>query len=176
MEFSHSEMMLLIQGLRLINGLDQLGKEYSPTPEDQMAASSLLLRIDEDSNPNEFVDFRTKYGSTETNGLVNGHEYHAQVDYSPGARYSLKQVAEEGGKITRLRILTEKVPMAGVFCDISYINATLPDGKIVAVDHPLNNMMPKKELMGELIKWAKAQGVFAKSVGLLDKGNWSELD
>lgn len=127
-------------------------------------------------SPNEIVDFRSKYGATESNGLVNGHDYHAQVDYSPSAWYSLKDVEEAGGKITRLRILTERVPMAGMFYDVSYVNATLPDGKIVAVDCPLSNMMPRKDFMGALIDWAKAQGVYAKGIGLLDKGNWSVLD
>lgn len=175
MEFSHSEMMLLIQGLRLINGLDQLGKEFSPTPEDQMSASELLLKIDADpdpvTNPNETLD-RSLYGAHESNGLVNGNDYHAQVEQS---RFSLKEVADAGGKITRLRVLTERT-FGGTFCDISYVHATLPDGKIVTVDCPVSNLTPRVKLTGELIAWAKAQGVFAKGIGLLDKGNWSILD
>jgi hypothetical protein len=113
-----------------------------------------------------------RYGARVTNDLVNGHEYHAQVNYSE--RMTLKQVAEAGGKITRVRVLTESVPMAGRFCDVSYVHATLPDGTTVDVCNVgVNNMTPMRELKGELIKWAKAEGVFAKGLGLLDEGNWS---
>lgn len=49
MKLTHQEMMLIIQGLRLVNGMDQLNKEYTPTPEDQMKASELLVRIDEET-------------------------------------------------------------------------------------------------------------------------------
>jgi hypothetical protein len=113
-----------------------------------------------------------KYGAVSTNDLVNGAEYHGQVDYS--ARMTLKQVSEAGGKVTRVRVLTEMVPMAGRFCDISYVHATLPDGKTVDVCNVgVNNMVPMRALKGELIKWAKAEGVFAKGLGLLDEGNWS---
>lgn len=111
---------------------------------------------------------RSLYGATEVNGLVDGHAYHAQVDYS--RFYSLAQVKELGGKITRVRVLTE-----GPFRDVSYINATLPNGEIVNVSVGVNNMTHRSKFKGELIAWAAREGVFAKGIGLLDEGNWSVL-
>lgn len=124
-------------------------------------------------NANATMD-RNLYGARETNGLVNGTEYHQQVDY--GNRMTLKQVQDAGGKITRLRVLEDYVPMAGRFCDISYCHATLPDGTVVDVQVGVGGMVPKQKFMGVLIDWAKSEGVFAKGIGLLDKGNWSTLD
>lgn len=113
-----------------------------------------------------------RYGATESNGLVNGAEYHAQVDYS---RFlSLAEVAKAHGTITRLRVLTERTP-SGTLCDVSYVHASLPSGEIVNVQNGVNNLTPLRSLKGELIAWAKREGVFAKGLGLLDEGNWSIL-
>ena len=128
---------------------------------------------DMSDNPNEIAGFRSKYGANETNGLVNGSDYHSQVDYSK--RWSLKEVSDAGGKISRLRILTEVVPGTGRLCDISYIHATLPTGETVDVYNGLDGLLPMRNLMGELILWAKREGVYAKGIGLLDKGNWSVM-
>lgn len=122
-------------------------------------------------NANQTTD-RNLYGAREVNGLVNGSEYHEQVDYS--RFYSLKEVAQAGGKITRVRILTERTP-SGTLCDISYIHASLPGGQIVNVQNHIDNLTPKFQLKGAMINWAKAQGVYAKGLGLLDEGNWSVL-
>jgi hypothetical protein len=107
-------------------------------------------------------------GAFEANGLVNGSEYHAQVDYSK--TWSLAEVAEAGGRITRVRILTE-----GIMRDISYIHATLPGGQTVNVENGVPYLTKKWELKGEMINWAKREGVYAKGLGLLDEGNWSVL-
>jgi len=123
-------------------------------------------------NPNETVGFRSKYGANETNGLVDGQAYHAQVDYS--RRYSLREVSDLGGKITRVRLLTEKI-QGQWFCDVSYIHATLPDGQTVDVFNGLNNLMPRRTLKAEMIAWAKREGVYAKGIDLLNEGNWSVL-
>lgn len=114
-----------------------------------------------------------RYGARETNGLVNGHAYHAEVDYS--RTYSLREVSDLGGKITRVRILTEYVPGVGSLADISYIHASLPDGKIVPVQNEINNLTPLRNMRKEMIEWAKREHVFAKALGLLDNGNWSVL-
>lgn len=113
---------------------------------------------------------RNLYGATESNGLVDGAAYHDAVDYS--SQYTLSMVAAEGGHITRVRILTERT-YGGTLCDISYIIATLPTGKMVPVQSGLNNLTPLRELKGSMIAWAKREGVYAKSLGLLDEGNWS---
>lgn len=110
------------------------------------------------------------YGATQTNGLVDGAAYHDLVDYS--RFFSLKEVADAKGKITRVRILTERT-YSGTLCDVSYIHASLPSGEIVNVQVRLNNLCPLRSLKGEMIEWAKREGVFAKGLGLLDEGNWS---
>lgn len=122
-------------------------------------------------NAFETVGFRSTYGATETNGLVNGHAYHAEVDYSVRP-LSLAEVKAQKGKITRVRILTERTPM-GTLCDISYIHASLPNGKTVAVENRLNNLQPLRTLKKAMLDWAQREGVFAKSIGLIDEGNWS---
>jgi hypothetical protein len=111
------------------------------------------------------------YGVDETNPLLDGHQYHAATDYSHD--YTLREISDNGGKITRVRILREYNR-----CDISYIRATLADGTIVPVD--LNGMYDFHtglyfKLKGEFIEWAKKEGVFAKALGLLDRENWSVL-
>jgi hypothetical protein len=115
---------------------------------------------------------RNLYGAFEANGLVDGAAYHEAVDYS--RFWSLAEVAEAKGKITRVRILTERTQF-GTLCDISYITATLPNGQMVNVQNGLDNLTPKHQLKGKMIEWAKRQGVFAKGLGLLDEGNWSIL-
>jgi hypothetical protein len=111
---------------------------------------------------------RNIYGAIETNGLVNGHEYHAQTDNS--RRYSLAEVKAEGGKITRVRMFQE---MGRI--DVSYIHAVLKDGRQVEVTHPLGFLIPKNRLKKSMLDWAQSEGVFAKSIGLIDEGNWSIL-
>lgn len=116
--------------------------------------------------------FRTHHGAPETNGLINGAAYHDSVDYT-GRPYTLAELQAAGGRISRLRLLTETVPGTGRFVDVSYIHATLPDGRTVTVQNGLDNMTPMRLLKSKMIDWAKREGVFAKSIGLLDEGKWS---
>lgn len=111
-------------------------------------------------------------GAFESNGLVDGAAYHASVDYT--RTWSLAEVAEAKGQITRVRILTERT-YSGTFCDISYIHASLPGGQTVNVQIGVGNLTPLRSLKGEMIKWAQREGVFAKGLGLLNEGNWSML-
>lgn len=122
---------------------------------------------------NETIAVQSHYGATETNGLVDGAAYHSAVDQS--RLYSLGEVAAAGGKITRVRLLTEVWPGRGRIADISYIYATLPDGKTVPVSIGVDNLTPLRELKGAMIAWAKREHVFAKDIGLFDEGNWSIL-
>jgi hypothetical protein len=133
---------------------------------DRQAASQTVRTDTMTINPNATTD-RNRYGAVESNGLVDGAAYHAQVDYS-GRPYSLKQVADEGGRITRVRILAEMGRG-----DVSYIHATLPNGTTVPVQVMVDNLTPLKAMKGALINWAKREGVYAKALGLLDEGNWS---
>lgn len=129
--------------------------------------------MNEKKNENETVGVRYHHGAREDNGLVDGAAYHSAVDY--GHQYSLSEVAEAGGKITRVRLLTEVWPGVGRMADVSYIYATLPDGKTVPVRIGVDNLTPLRELKGAFIAWATREHVSAKNLGLLDEGNWSTL-
>ena len=124
-------------------------------------------------NANETIAVRTNYGATETNGLLDGTAYHEAVDYS--RPYSLSEVAAAGGKISRVRLLTEVWPGRGRIADVSYIHATLPGGKTVPVQIGVDNLTPLREMKGAFIAWAAREKVFAKGIGLLDEGCWSML-
>lgn len=116
---------------------------------------------------------RNIYGATESNGLVDGQAYHNSVEYAE--TLTLAEVARRGGKITRLRLLTEWIPaMRTRIADVSYIHATMPDGKV----HPVQNgadISDFRFVKRDLIAWATKEGVFAKGLGLLDESNWSVL-
>jgi hypothetical protein len=114
-------------------------------------------------NANATVPYRNIYGTHETNGLVNGPEYHEQeresVDW-----------AEPGLKITRLRVLTDAgFPMY----DVSYCYGEVA-GKQVVVQLPFHQI-PVRGYKGFLIREAQREGVYAKGLGILDLANWSIL-
>lgn len=95
-------------------------------------------------------------------------EYHDQVE---STTMTLREIQNNGGKVSRIRLLSE----AG-YRDISYIHATLRDGRIVRVNlnHcPRTMLIPANKVKGTFIEWAKAEGVFAKGLGLLDDSNYS---
>jgi hypothetical protein len=113
-----------------------------------------------------------RYGAFESNGLVHGQEYHAAVDYNG---MTLAEVRDAGGQITRVRILTERIN-GYMYADISYVHATLPNGQTVNVlDVNVPNLTPYNKLVPALIEWGKANKVYVKGLGLLDKSNWSVL-
>lgn len=104
------------------------------------------------------------------------HRYHEQV--SP-EDLTLNEIATRGGKISRVRMIGgDYIPGRGKCYDVSYVHATLPDETIVRVNlQGLDNwnLLPRREVKGEFIAWAKNEGVFAKGLGLLDEGNFSWL-
>jgi hypothetical protein len=109
-----------------------------------------------------------RYG-VQFEGTLVGTEYHAAVDYKN--EMTLKEISNAKGKITRVRLFQE-----GIWCDISYIHATLPDGRIVNVrltgpSHGIKRYAVKKVF----IQWAKDQGVYAKGIDLLNESVWSVL-
>ncbi len=117
-----------------------------------------------------------RYGVDETNGLIDGHAYHAGVSYDD--EVTLAELARRGGKISRVRILTGS--WGGVrMADISYIHGVLPSGKTVPVRVAVENGTPlwgPRGLKAQFIAWGKEEGVFAKGIGLLDEANWSVLN
>lgn len=109
-----------------------------------------------------------EYGVVET-GMPVGPEYHSSITED----MTLSELAAAGGKITRVRLLHER----GMF-DISYIHGQLPSGQGVRLNLqgcPDSFLIPRRTFKGVMIEWAKAEGVFAKGLGLLDDGNYSIL-
>lgn len=116
----------------------------------------------------------------EDNPLTDAAAYHAERAESEVA-VTLRDLADQGGRITRLRLLTEVWPGRGRLADVSYIHGRLADGTPVRVIDPAGHLdsfgMPMRAggVQRRLVEWAKAEGVYAKGVGLLDQGNWSIL-
>jgi hypothetical protein len=118
------------------------------------------------------VDRMHAYG-VQASGEVVTQEYHAGVDYAD--EMTLGELVRQGGKVTRVRLLTEVWPGRGRMADISYIHGTLPSGKVVPLRLGVYGGTLLRSLKGEFIAWAKEEGVYAKGCGLLDEGNWSIL-
>lgn len=96
----------------------------------------------------------------EIGGLVNGREYH---DSYAGAR--TVDWTEPHLRITRLRLLSDPgLP----WWDVSYCHGTLcHTGELVRVQVPFQQL-PKRGMRSAIVKWAKADKVFARGLGVLD--------
>lgn len=124
-------------------------------------------------NATQYEQMKNYYGVQEDNGLIDPDAYHKSRENSEFM--SLAGLAAKGGRVTRLRLLTEKGPGYRLW-DVSYCHGELPDGTPVHVHGgPLGIAGHKGMVKGELIAWAKSEGVFAKGLGLLDEANWSVL-
>lgn len=122
--------------------------------------------------------------ANETNPMIDSDAYFAEAPEF----MTLAEFAKAGGKITRVRLLTERWP-SGRKADISYIHGVIAprsttDAGIAAAlttrvsitDLPVtDDLYGKHGVKGVFIEWAKESGVFAKGLGLLDEGNWSVL-
>lgn len=109
---------------------------------------------------------------TSTNPLLDPAEYHSSVSYAD--QMTLSEVAAAGGKLTRIRILGGG-PSDGFYADISYIHATLPNGKIVPLYQNYPMCFPIRTLKKVLLAWAKEEGVFGKKVDLFNDGIYDIL-
>lgn len=112
------------------------------------------------------------YGANETNGLTDSDTYYSREF----AHMRLAQLVAQGGKVTRVRFLTER-HYGGRVADLSYVHGELADGTPVRVEGlpALYLAAWKRGVYSELIAWAKDEGVYAKGCGLLDESNWSVL-
>lgn len=115
------------------------------------------------------------YGVQES-GMPVGPEYHATVSHEE--RIGLAELAARGGRITRVRwIGGDFIPGRGKCYDVSYVHGMIGE-QVVSIDTgamPNWNLIPRREMKGEMIAWAREEGVYAKGLGLLDDGNWSVL-
>jgi len=67
-------------------------------------------------------------------------------------------------KITRLRLLSDPGYPAW---DVSYCYGQLKNGANVKVDLPFRQL-PKRGVIGTILKYAKKDGVYAKGLGIFD--------
>lgn len=92
---------------------------------------------------------------------------------------TLSELAADGGKIVRVRwIGGDYIPGRGKCYDLSYVHGTKADGTRVRLNLQgcdAWSLIPRREIKGALIAWAKNEGVYAKGLGLLDEGNFSIL-
>lgn len=87
----------------------------------------------------------------------------------------LVEFARLGGRVTRLRLLTENMGMGVRVADVSYCYGVLPDGREVSIQDLWFSMIPMRQVKKEIIDICREKGVFAKALGLLDDNNWSVL-
>jgi hypothetical protein len=117
------------------------------------------------------TDIATRYGVTETNPLPDDYDHGNRRDVT------LRELAAAGGRITRVRLLTEVRPGYGRIADVSYVHGIVLAGDdsyaVRVTDYPATNLL--KDVGGDFIAWGKGSGVFAKAVGLLDRTLWSVL-
>jgi hypothetical protein len=111
------------------------------------------------------------YGINETNPLIG------RVDYDTfGEPVTLRELEAQGGKITRVRMLTEP---GTPFLDVSYVHGELADGTPVQIIGLQVGTLRKGKgsvpYMSDMIAWAKAERVYGKRLGLLDTSRWSIL-
>lgn len=109
----------------------------------------------------DFFDRMASYGVQ-----FEGEQGHVPTE---GAM-TLSELSERGGHIVRVRwIGGEYIPGRGKCYDLSYVHGQLADGTRVQIYHlPAAFLIPKNQLKGALIEWAKEEGVFAKGLGLLE--------
>ena len=109
-------------------------------------------------------------------GTLVGHDYHSQVE--SGHEYTLAELKAEGGRITRMRFIGgDYIPGRGKCYDISYIHGMIGERTVrISLSYCDNwNLIPRRNLKKAMIDWAKAEGVYAKGLGMLDDGNYSIL-
>ena len=102
---------------------------------------------------------RIVFGARETMPLTeDGHTFHSR--YSNARTVSW---AHPGLKITRLRLLSDP---GYPEWDVNYCYGTI-GAELVKVELPFSSL-PKRRMMKAIIQHAKADGVYAKGVGVFD--------
>lgn len=96
------------------------------------------------------IDIAVRYGVNETNPLI------APTDYSQFAEdwYTVSRLVEEGGRFSRIRLLTER---GYPYMDISYIHGVLSSGQPVHINinfdgHMLLRKTYRSQLQESLIR------------------------
>lgn len=110
------------------------------------------------------IDFRTKYGAIETNGLEAGEQEAWLDSIRDGGSQTIYWADPQLAKITRLRLLSDP---GFPFWDVSYCYGELRDGTAVRVSLPFYQL-PKRGVNGAIIAAAKRDGVYAKGLGIFE--------
>lgn len=102
---------------------------------------------------------RNVYGTRETNGLVDGQDYHAKAR-EVTVRWNDPQLA----RVVRLRLLSDPgYPM----WDVSYCHGVLKDGTLCHVELPFSQLS-KRRMRAEIVEYAKADKVYALTLGVFN--------
>jgi undecaprenyl pyrophosphate synthase len=102
---------------------------------------------------------RNVYGTREVNGLVDGQAYHAET-----ITETLEWNDPDLVVVTRLRLLSDPgFPL----WDVSYCHGYNTKREKVNVSLPFSQL-PKRDMKGAIIRYAKKDGVYAKGLGILD--------
>lgn len=113
------------------------------------------------------IDYRNLYGARETNGMEPG-EQEAWLDRLDG---EVDWDDPELARVTRLRLISDPgFPM----WDVSYCYGIRKDGRECRVRLPFHQL-PKRAWKAKIVEYAKADGVFAAGLGLLDDSIVSTL-
>ena len=146
------------------------GRSWTATPSVVETAERIVREAAAPTYRN--AERAASYGVHETNPLPDGG--HDWSQFEEGT-WSLRQLQDDGGKVCRLRLLTE----AGYpYLDISYVHGVLPNGRMVHVQPVRSSLVKAKGSVPsrrDLVQWAKEERVYARGIGLLDEGNWSIL-
>ena len=102
-----------------------------------------------------------EYGYHEVGGLKNGQAYHS--DRHKDGPPSTVDWTEPGLYITRLRLVSD---LGHPVWDVSYCHGIL-EGRHVDVCLPFSEL-PKKATKAAIVDWAKKEGFYAASTGILD--------
>jgi hypothetical protein len=114
---------------------------------------------------NDVYDTLTRYG-VRFNGDQSIPDHEAIAERPD---YTLSELKAAGGRVCRVRIFRECGMM-----DLSSAHGVV-NGEMVRITQLPHIFCPTRHFKGQLISWAKDEGVFAKGIGLLDEGNWSVL-
>lgn len=109
-------------------------------------------------------------------GTLVGPAYHDSVE--KGIDYTLAELKAQGGRITRIRMIGgDYIPGRGKCYDVSYVHGMIGDKTVrISLNYLDNwNLIPRRNIKKAMIDWAKAEGVFAKGLGMLDDGVYSIL-
>lgn len=116
----------------------------------------------------DLMERNTEYGYSESNGLINGKEYHKNFYGAETVEWTDSRLK----RITRFRLLSDP---GFPYWDVSYIHGELKDGSLCRVNTPFIQIPKGRQFFGFIIREAKKDGVYAKGLGLLDEYTYSKL-